>query len=115
MKERSDIFLTDAVAKADQAAAQVGIDVNVPKNEPLPQAFVPFVQASALLLYQLPRIPLPLLLLDHFREFINHSMESPNFILCYSVWRFQNGNGCSILFACCFPLEYLLPRDCSRC
>ena len=40
MTERTDRFLTDAVAKGDQAAAQGGIDVNVPKNEPSPQAFV---------------------------------------------------------------------------
>ncbi len=47
MTERTDRFLTEAVEKGDQAAAQGGIDVDMPKNEPPPQAFIPFGRAAA--------------------------------------------------------------------
>ena len=46
MTERTDRFLTEAVEKGDQAAAQGGIDVDMPKNGPPPQAFIPFGRAA---------------------------------------------------------------------
>ena len=46
MIECTDRFLTEAVAKGDQATAQGGIDVDAPKNEPPPQVFAPFAQDS---------------------------------------------------------------------
>ena len=46
MTERTDRFLTEAVEKGDQAAAQGGIHVDMPKNESPPQVFIPFGRAA---------------------------------------------------------------------
>ena len=46
MTQRTDRYLAEEVEKGDQASAQGGMDENVPKIEPPPQAFVPFAQAS---------------------------------------------------------------------
>ena len=46
MTQRTDRYLAEEVEKGDQASAQGGMDENVPKIEPSPQAFVPFAQAS---------------------------------------------------------------------
>jgi hypothetical protein len=47
MAERTDRFLTEAVEKGDQAAAQGGIGFDMPKNEPPSPAFIPFGRAAA--------------------------------------------------------------------
>ena len=49
----------------DQATARGGIDVDVPKNEPPPQASVPFAQASAPAVVPVAEDPVAPLLLDH--------------------------------------------------
>jgi hypothetical protein len=60
--------LTEAVEKGDQAAAQGGIDVDMPKNEPLPKPLFLSVAPLLLLLYQLLMIPLLPLPLDLDRQ-----------------------------------------------